>query len=103
MLLLIAYQKTWETSCASLYFSRSDADVFLTVDSDSYIYPDALEELLKSFNDKDVYAATGHLNARNRDVNLLTILTDIRYDNAFGVERAGPVCNREYPSMFRYH
>ncbi|MGT2808285.1 glycosyltransferase [Streptococcus iniae] len=69
-------------------FSRSDADVFLTVDSDSYIYPDALEELLKSFNDKDVYAATGHLNARNRDVNLLTILTDIRYDNAFGVERA---------------
>ncbi|MGT2934105.1 glycosyltransferase family 2 protein [Streptococcus catagoni] len=69
-------------------FERSDADVFLTVDSDTYIYPDALEELLKAFNDKNVYAATGHLNARNREINLLTRLTDIRYDNAFGVERA---------------
>lgn len=69
-------------------FERSDADVFLTVDSDTYIYPNALEELLKSFNDKTVYAATGHLNARNRQTNLLTRLTDIRYDNAFGVERA---------------
>ncbi|HHX8721015.1 hyaluronan synthase [Streptococcus pyogenes] len=69
-------------------FERSDADVFLTVDSDTYIYPNALEELLKSFNDETVYAATGHLNARNRQTNLLTRLTDIRYDNAFGVERA---------------
>nr|CAB46918.2 hyaluronan synthase [Streptococcus uberis] len=69
-------------------FERSDADVFLTVDSDTYIYPDALEELLKTFNDPEVYAATGHLNARNRQTNLLTRLTDIRYDNAFGVERA---------------
>ncbi|KHD44658.1 glycosyltransferase [Streptococcus hongkongensis] len=69
-------------------FERSKADVFLTVDSDSYIYPNALEELLKTFNDEQVYAATGHLNARNRDVNLLTRLTDIRYDNAFGVERS---------------
>lgn len=69
-------------------FAQSDADVFITVDSDSYIYPDALEELLKTFNDEEVYAATGHLNARNRDQNLLTRLTDIRYDDAFGVERA---------------
>ncbi|WP_285004970.1 glycosyltransferase family 2 protein, partial [Lactococcus garvieae] len=69
-------------------FERSDADVFLTVDSDSYIYPNALEELLKAFNNDNVYAATGHLNARNRKTNLLTRLTDIRYDNAFGVERA---------------
>lgn len=69
-------------------FERSDADVFLTVDSDSYIYPNALEELLKAFNNDNVYAVTGHLNARNRKTNLLTRLTDIRYDNAFGVERA---------------
>ncbi|MCD3452045.1 glycosyltransferase family 2 protein [Streptococcus equi subsp. zooepidemicus] len=69
-------------------FERSDADVFLTVDSDAYIYPDALEELLKTFNDPTVFAATGHLNVRNRQTNLLTRLTDIRYDNAFGVERA---------------
>lgn len=69
-------------------FQQSDADVFFTIDSDSYIYPDALEELLKTFNDESVYAATGHINARNRDDNLLTRLIDIRYDNAFRVERA---------------
>lgn len=69
-------------------FSQSDADVFFTVDSDSYVYPTALEELIKTLNDDAVYAATGHLNARNRDENLLTRLIDIRYDNAFRVERA---------------
>lgn len=69
-------------------FKQSDADVFFTVDSDSYIYPNALEELIKCFNDDEVYAATGHINARNRDENFLTRLIDIRYDNAFRVERA---------------
>lgn len=69
-------------------FAQSDAEVFFTVDSDSYVYPNALEELMKTFNDPEVYAATGHLNARNRDVNFLTRLIDIRYDNAFRVERA---------------
>lgn len=69
-------------------FRQSDADVFFTIDSDSYIYPNALEELLKTFNDPQIYAATGHINARNRDYNFLTQLIDIRYDNAFRVERA---------------
>lgn len=68
-------------------FRQSDADVFFTVDSDSYVYPNALEELLKAFNQPDIYAVTGHLNARNRDTNFLTRLIDIRYDNAFRVER----------------
>lgn len=69
-------------------FKISDADMFLTVDSDSYIYPNALEELVKCFNNPKIFAATGHINARNRDENLLTRLIDIRYDNAFRVERA---------------
>lgn len=81
-------QNVGKRHAQSWAFERSKADVFLTVDSDTYIYPNALEELLKTFNDNRVYAATGHLNARNRDINLLTRLTDIRYDNAFGVERA---------------
>lgn len=69
-------------------FERSDADVFLTIDSDTYAFPNALEELLKPFNDPNIHAATGHINARNRDENFLTRLIDIRYDNAFRVERA---------------
>lgn len=34
-------------------FKNSDADIFFTVDSDSYIYPNELEELLKPFNDSE--------------------------------------------------
>ncbi|HHG6295624.1 TPA: glycosyltransferase [Streptococcus suis] len=69
-------------------FKRSDADIFLTVDSDSIVAPDALEELLKAFSHDDIYAVTGHINAKNIDDNVLTRLIDIRYDNAFRVERA---------------
>lgn len=69
-------------------FQRAKGDVFFTVDSDGYVYPDALEELMKPFVDEDVYAVTGHINARNRNHNLLTKLLDIRYENAFRVERA---------------
>lgn len=72
----------------SYAFKKSKADVFFTVDSDSYIYPNALEELLKAFEDEEVKAVTGHINAKNRQENLLTQLIDIRYDNAFRVERA---------------
>lgn len=68
-------------------FERSDADVFNR--RFRYLYlSKCLRRTPKSFNDETVYAATGHLNARNRQTNLLTRLTDIRYDNAFGVERA---------------
>lgn len=69
-------------------FQQSDADVFFTVDSDSIVSPTALEELLKAFNDQTVFAVTGHINAKNANENLLTRLIDIRYDNAFRVERA---------------
>lgn len=69
-------------------FEQSKADIFVTVDSDSYLYPDAIRQLLIPFNDDNIYAVTGHINARNRDDNLLTQLIDIRYDNAFRLERA---------------
>lgn len=69
-------------------FKRATGDVFFTVDSDGYTHPYALEELMKPFIDEDVYAVTGHINARNRDENILTKLLDIRYENAFRLERA---------------
>lgn len=70
-------------------FRLSDADAFLTTDSDTYIYPNALEEMVKTFNDTAVMAVTGHINVRNKMDNLLTILIDTRYDNAFRTDRAG--------------
>ncbi|VXB83821.1 Hyaluronan synthase [Exiguobacterium sp. 8H] len=69
-------------------FQRATGDIFFTVDSDGYTYPDALRELLRPFVDPDVMAVTGHINARNRDYSYFTKLLDMRYDNAFRVERA---------------
>lgn len=81
-------QNVGKRHAQSWAFQQSDADVFLTVDSDSIISPRALEELLKAFNHEDIFAVTGHINAKNAGENLLTRLIDIRYDNAFRVERA---------------
>ncbi len=67
---------------------KSDSKFFVTVDSDCYLHANAIEELMKPFNDKRVYAVCGHIIARNRQVNLLTTLIDMRYENAFRVERA---------------
>lgn len=69
-------------------FERLTGDVIFTVDSDGYIYPNATRELLKPFVDEKVMAVTGHINARNKDANWFTKLLDMRYDNAFRVERA---------------
>ncbi|RWS38322.1 glycosyltransferase [Bacillus mycoides] len=69
-------------------FERATGDVFFTVDSDGYVYPDALTELLRPFADAEVMAVTGHINARNKNHSWFTKLLDMRYDNAFRVERA---------------
>lgn len=69
-------------------FEQATGDIFFTVDSDGYVYPDAVRNLLIPFNDPEVMATTGHINARNRTENLFTKLLDMRYDNAFRVERA---------------
>ncbi|MBS2970484.1 glycosyltransferase [Metabacillus sp. KIGAM252] len=69
-------------------FERATGDVYITVDSDCTVFPNAVRELLKPFNNPEVSATTGHVNIRNRTDNVLTRLIDMRYDNAFRVERA---------------
>lgn len=69
-------------------FERSRGDVFFTMDSDGEIFPNTLYELMRPFSNPEVQAATGHINARNRKNSLLSYLLDMRYDNAFRVERA---------------
>lgn len=68
--------------------SEPDAQVYLTVDSDTVLAPDAIDNLLAAFQDPDVTAATGLVLALNHDRNLLTRLIDLRYANAFMIERA---------------
>lgn len=69
-------------------FQNSIGEVFFTMDSDGEIFPDTLYELMRPFSDREVQAVTGHINARNRKNSLLSYLLDMRYDNAFRVERA---------------
>ncbi|WP_221641667.1 glycosyltransferase [Listeria booriae] len=69
-------------------FKNSTGDIFFTMDSDGEIYSDTLYELMRPFSDDSVQAVTGHINARNRKSSLLSYLLDMRYDNAFRVERA---------------
>lgn len=69
-------------------FERATGDIYFTVDSDSYIYPDALLELMRPFMNEEVMAVTGHINVKNRKYNYFTRLLDMRYDNAFRIERA---------------
>lgn len=64
-----------------------DADVYLCVDSDTVLEPNAVARLTAQFDDERVHAATGLVLAHNRARNLLTRLIDMRYQNAFLGER----------------
>jgi hyaluronan synthase len=74
-------------SALSWGFLRATGDMLMIVDSDGYIYPDAVRELLKPFHDPKVKAVTGHVNVRNRDENWLTRLQDVIYESSFRVGR----------------
>ncbi|MDY7103715.1 MAG: glycosyltransferase [Actinomycetota bacterium] len=69
-------------------FTEHDPDVFVTVDSDTILAPDAIAEIVVPFADPTVMAATGVVLAANWRRNLLTRLIDVRYANAFLFERA---------------
>jgi hyaluronan synthase len=77
--------KRWAQAWA---FKRATGDIFFTVDSDGYIYPNALTELMRPFSDEEVMAVTGRISAKNKDLNFITKLLNMRYDHAFRIERA---------------
>ena len=64
------------------------ADIYLCVDSDTVLQPDAVAEGLRPFSNPAVTAVSGLVSAHNRRRNLLTRLIDLRYINAFLSERA---------------
>ncbi|MFB4160156.1 glycosyltransferase [Geomicrobium sp. JSM 1781026] len=68
-------------------FQRAEGDVFLCADTDGYLYPDALRELLKPFNNARVTSVVGHINARNVKDSFITRLQDILYHNSFRIGR----------------
>jgi len=71
-----------------LAFRDSDADIFVTVDSDTTLDTLALGETVKPFMDPKIHGVTGLVLAANHDRNLLTRIIDVRYANAFLWDRA---------------
>lgn len=63
-------------------------DVIVTVDSDTILLPNSVEQIVQAFRDEKVGAATGHVLALNKEVNVLTRLINYRYWMAFNQERA---------------
>jgi hyaluronan synthase len=53
------------------------ANFVVTVDSDSVVAPDGLEQVLRAMSDPQVQAATGACVVRNRDESLLTRVVDL--------------------------
>jgi len=62
--------------------------LYMSVDSDTVLDPNAIRQLASNFRNPDVAAATGYVDVGNAKKNLLTRLIDMRYWSAFHVERA---------------
>jgi len=69
-------------------------DLYGSVDSDTVCDPDAFALLERRFVNPDLGAATGYVDVENAKDNLLTRLVDMRYWNAFFVERAAQSFHR---------
>lgn len=65
-----------------------DAEVFVTIDSDACLSPDALEQLLAPFARADVQSVAGVVIASNNRVNVLARITDLWFVTGQLVDRS---------------
>lgn len=65
-----------------------DADVFFTMDSDTLLDRDAVEEGLRPFSDPEVQGVAGLLYGHNRNHSVLTRLVEFEFASGFLVNRA---------------
>lgn len=63
-------------------------DVIVFMDSDSFLKPDALKNLMNRFSDPEVAAVTGHCEVENEWTNTLTRMQSVRYYIAFRIMKA---------------
>ncbi len=67
---------------------RATGDFLVFIDSDSFLAPNALKNLMKPFADPEVAAVTGHCDVENIWTNTLTRMQAVRYYVAFRVMKA---------------
>jgi hyaluronan synthase len=63
-------------------------DILVYVDSDSFVRPDTMLQIVQAFKDKDVGAVCGHAHVENANKNFLTRMQEVRYYVAFRVVKA---------------
>ncbi|MCD2196150.1 glycosyltransferase [Actinomycetospora endophytica] len=71
-----------------VFADTPDADVYVTVDSDAILVPDAIEEVLKPLADPRVQSVAGIVLAANARKNLLTRVTDLWFVTGQLVDRS---------------
>ncbi|WP_252189848.1 MULTISPECIES: glycosyltransferase [unclassified Rhodococcus (in: high G+C Gram-positive bacteria)] len=65
-----------------------DSEIFVFIDSDSQVRPDAVRKLIAYFADPSVGAVAGHTDVSNQDTNLLTRMQAMQYYIAFRVYKS---------------
>ncbi len=71
---------------AGIRLAKGEILVFL--DSDTYIYPDAVRRIVCGFEDPSLGAVSGYTKVENADKNALTGLQDVRYLLSFRLLKA---------------
>lgn len=69
-------------------FRECRGDILVTIDSDTIVSPDGVQEIVRPFADPRVGAVTGDVGVTNWRKNILTRLIGMRYWVAFNQERA---------------
>lgn len=67
---------------------RASGEIFVFVDSDSYLATDAVRHLVAPFRDPAVSGVVGHADVKNRLRNWMTKMQQVRYYSAFRVIKA---------------
>ena len=63
-------------------------EIVVFVDSDSFVQPDAITNIVKPFSESHVAAVSGRSDVENQDVNLLTRMQSFRYFVSFQYMKA---------------
>ncbi len=85
---------------------NAKGELIVFVDSDTFLFNDALRQIVSGFEDPSLGASAGHAEVENADVNWLTGLQDVRYylsfklmktaESVFGLVTCCPGCLSAY-------
>jgi hyaluronan synthase len=68
--------------------AAKDAEIYVFIDSDSQVAPNAIDTIVQYFNEGDVGAVAGHTDVANIQRNLLTRMQAMQYFIAFRIYKS---------------